>query len=99
MTDRPLMLFALHASAELGTAVAAALNRPLAAHEERQFEDGEHKTRPLDAVRGADVFVMHSLHGESEQSANDKLCKLLFFIGALKDSGAARVTALTPYLC
>ncbi|HXW40393.1 MAG TPA: ribose-phosphate diphosphokinase, partial [Xanthobacteraceae bacterium] len=32
-------------------------------------------------------------------SANDKLCRLLFFIGALKDAGAARVTALTPYLC
>jgi len=93
------MLFTLHGSAELGAAVAAALNRPLAAHEERQFEDGEHKTRPLEAVRGADVFVVYSLHGESEQSANDKLCKLLFFIGALKDSGAARVTALTPYLC
>ena len=33
------------------------------------------------------------------QSANDKLCRLLFFIGALKDAGAARVTAVTPYLC
>ena len=52
-----------------------------------------------DAVRGADVFVLHSLHGGQEQSVNDKLCRLLFFIGALKDSGAARVTALTPYLC
>ena len=72
---------------------------PLAAHEEREFEDGEHKTRPLEAVRGADVFVLQSLHGGPEQSANDKLCRLLFFIGALKDAGAARVTALLPYLC
>ena len=32
-------------------------------------------------------------------SANDKLCRLLFFIGALKDAGAARVTAVVPYLC
>ena len=31
--------------------------------------------------------------------ANDKLCRLLFFIGALKDAGAARVTAVVPYLC
>ena len=99
MTDRRMSLFALSATAELGVAVAAALNKPLAAHEEREFEDGEHKTRPLEAVRGADVFVLQSLHGGPEQSANDKLCRLLFFIGALKDSGAERVTALVPYLC
>jgi ribose-phosphate pyrophosphokinase len=99
MTDRPLCLFALHSTAALGSAVAAALSRPLAAHEEREFEDGEHKTRPLEAVRGADVFVIQSLNGEPEQSANDKLCRLLFFIGALKDAGAARVTACLPYLC
>jgi ribose-phosphate pyrophosphokinase len=99
MADQRLLLFALHATAELGAAVAAALDRPLAAHEEREFEDGEHKTRPLEAVRGADVFVVQSLHGGPEQSANDKLCRLLFFIGALKDAGAACVTALVPYLC
>ncbi len=99
MSDQQLCLFALHASAKLGVAVAAALDRPLAAHEEREFEDGEHKARPLEAVRGADVFVLQSLHGEAEQSANDRLCRLLFFIGALKDSGAARVTAVAPYLC
>ena len=99
MVDRRLLLFALHASAAFGSAVAAALGVPLAAHEEREFEDGEHKARPLEAVRGADVFVLQSLHSGPEQSANDKLCRLLFFIGALKDAGAARVTALTPYLC
>jgi len=99
MTDQRLLLFALNATAELGSAVAAALHRPLAAHEEREFEDGEHKTRPLEAVRGADVFVVQSLYGGPDQSANDKLCRLLFFVGALKDAGAARVTALVPYLC
>ena len=99
MTNRSLCLFALNATAALGSAVAAELSLPLAAHEEREFEDGEHKTRPLESVRGTHVFVMQSLHGEANQSANDKLCRLLFFIGAIKDSGAARVTALVPYLC
>ena len=89
----------LAASAELGAAVAAALAQPLATHEEREFEDGEHKARSLDAVNGADVYVVQSLHGGPEQSANDKLCRLLFFIGAVKNAGAARVTAVTPYLC
>jgi phosphoribosylpyrophosphate synthetase len=34
-----------------------------------------------------------------EDGPNDKLCRLLFFIGALKDAGAERVTAVVPYLC
>lgn len=99
MGTGPLRLFCLAASAELGAGLSAALGEPLAAHEEREFEDGEHKARPLDAVNGADVYVIQSLHGGPLQSANDKLCRLLFFIGAIKDAGAARVTAVTPYLC
>jgi len=96
--EAPPQLFALNASADLGARVATALGWPLAAHEERDFEDGEHKARPLDDVAGRDVYVLHSLHGEPGQSANDKLCRLLFFIGAAKDAGARRVTAVTPYL-
>jgi len=95
----PLRIFALAASKELGGAVARVLGQTLAVHEEREFEDGEHKTRPLDVVVGADVYVVYSLHGAPQQSANDKLARLLFFIGALKDTGAARVTAVVPYLC
>jgi ribose-phosphate pyrophosphokinase len=94
-----IQIFALHASMDLGKAIAGALERELSAHEEREFEDGEHKARPLVSVRGSDVYVIQSLHGDSSATANDKLCRLLFFIGALKDGGAARVTAITPYLC
>lgn len=98
-TSPGLRIFALEASAELGRKVSDAIGQALARHEERSFEDGEHKARPLDPVDGADVYVVQSLHGGPEESGNDKLCRLLFFIGALKDAGAARVTALTPYLC
>ncbi len=94
-----LRLFALQATVELGGGIARALGCELAAHEEREFEDGEHKVRPLDSVGGADVYVVQSLHGGPSESANDKLCRLLFFIGALKDAGAGRVTAIVPYLC
>jgi ribose-phosphate pyrophosphokinase len=94
-----LQLFVLNATAELGSAIAKALGRPVAPHEEREFEDGEHKARPLDNVRGADVYVVQSLHSGPDASPNDKLCRLLFFIGALKDCGAARITAVVPYLC
>lgn len=91
-------LFALESSRAWGQAVADRLGTTLAPHEERNFEDGEHKTRPLGSVRGQDVYVMHSLHADPAQGVNDKLCRLLFFIGALKDAGAARVTAVVPYL-
>jgi ribose-phosphate pyrophosphokinase len=71
----------------------------LAEHEERDFEDGEHKARPLESVRDKSVFVIQSLYGDDRQSVNDKLCRLLFFLGALRDASAARVTAVIPYLC
>jgi ribose-phosphate pyrophosphokinase len=99
MPGASLRLFVINASAPLGQSIAARLNVSLAAHEEREFEDGEHKIRPLDDVDGADVYVLQSLHGGPEQSPHDKLCRLLFMIGALKDSGAERVTAIVPYLC
>jgi len=93
------LIFAIGASRDLGQIVCAHLRADLAALEERDFEDGEHKTRPLQNVRNRDVYVIHSLAGDEEQSANDKLCRLLFLIGALKDAAAGRVTAVTPYLC
>lgn len=98
MNDTPACLFALEATRAWGEAVAARLSLPLTPHEERSFEDGEHKGRPLASVRGRDVYVLQSLYADSGQSVNDKLCRLLFFIGALKDAAAARVTAVVPYL-
>ena len=94
-----LSLFALNASREFGERVAGALGVPLVPHEEREFEDGEHKARPLESVRGRDVFVVVSLYGDEHQSVNDKLVRLLFFVGALRDASAGRITAVIPYLC
>jgi ribose-phosphate pyrophosphokinase len=93
-----MRLFALSDSADMGLAVAGNLGRQLDPHEERGFEDGEHKARPLVSVRGEHVVVIQGLHGGPSASPNDKFCKLLFFISTLKSNGAARVTALVPYL-
>jgi ribose-phosphate pyrophosphokinase len=93
-----LQLFALNATRELGAGVASRLGLDLSPHEEREFEDGEHKARPLVSVRARDVYVLQSLHGGPDQSPHDKLCRLLFFLGALRDAGAARLTAVVPYL-
>ena len=93
-----MRVFALNASRSFGERVASELGIPLSEHEEREFEDGEHKARPLVSVRGQDVYVIQSLHGGPEQSVNDKICRLLFFLGAMREGGAARITAVTPYL-
>ncbi len=94
-----LKLFALNRSHDFGKRVASSIGISLGTLEERDFEDGEHKARPLENVRGADVYVIHSLYGDEGQSVNDKLIRLLFFLATLKDAGAERVTAVTPYLC
>jgi ribose-phosphate pyrophosphokinase len=102
-TDMPLSrasiaLFAPAASAGFARSIAATLGIRLGAHEELEFTGGEYKLRPLESVRGRSVYVVHSLFGDSLGSANDRLCQTLFFIGALKDAGAGRVTACVPYL-
>ena len=96
--DRGPMLFALGPAGGLGERTAAHLGIRLARHELREFGGGEHKARPLDEVAERDVYVLQGLNGDLDASANDKLVRLLFFIGALKDAGARRVTAVAPYL-
>lgn len=92
-------LFALQDTRAFGEAVGKAMAEPLQPLEERVFEDGERKIRPLVSVRGADVYVVQSLHDGPAASVHDKLCHLAFCLGALRESGAARLTAAIPYLC
>ena len=80
MLKNSLRLFALEHSHALGHAIAGHLGLPLSPHEERVFDDGEHKARPLESVRGRSCYVVHSLFGEPSQSVNDKLNRLLFLI-------------------
>ena len=98
MNNEAPLVFALHASRSFGEGVARQLGISLSACEERDFEDGEHKSRPLVNVRNRDVFVIQSLYADTQQSVNDKLVRLLFFIGTLKDASAGRVMAVVPYL-
>jgi ribose-phosphate pyrophosphokinase len=92
------LLFSLDGHGRLNPALAEALDVAVAPHEDRRFEDGEHKLRPLVDPRGADAYVVCSLYGAPQDSPHDKLCRLLFFAATLRDHGAARVTAVLPYL-
>ncbi len=93
-----MLMFSLAPSNPFAQALADALDVTLSQHEERLFPDGERKLRPLVDPRDADAYVVHSLHGGPIDSPHDKLCQLLMFIATLKDHGAARVTAVVPYL-
>ena len=93
-----MLLFSLDPDGVLAPAIAAELDQALAPHEDRAFEDGEHKLRPLVDPRGADAYVIHSLHGGPQLSPHDKLFRLLTFCATLREHGAARITAVTPYL-
>ncbi|NMM12389.1 MAG: ribose-phosphate pyrophosphokinase [Rhodoferax sp.] len=93
-----MLLYSLDLDDTFAQGLADHLGITLAALENRSFEDGEHKLRPLLDPRGEDVFVIHSLHGDPQNSPHDKLCQLLLFIATLREHGAARVTAVVPYL-
>ena len=93
-----MLLYALDMAQPLFDEVARCLQQSIAQHEERVFEDGECKLRPLTDPAGHDVYVMQSLHGEPGLSAHDRLWRLWTFAATLRDHGAARVTAVIPYL-
>ena len=93
-----MKLFALEGSHRQGAAIAECLGLEPSPLEEREFEDGEFKIRPLVPVAGMDVCVVHSLYGDTSRSPSDKLWRTAVAIGALKDAGARHVSAVLPYL-
>lgn len=99
MTEFDALLFTLEGGGRLGRQVAAHLGVEPSPHETREFDGGEHKIRPLVNVRDRDVHVLAALAGDDGLSANDRLCRTLFFIGALREASARSVTAVVPYLC
>ncbi len=94
-----MLLFSLAEAHHITKPLAAALKVPLAPLEDRAFEDGEGKLRPPVSVRGEDVYIVQSLHGNADRSVHDRLCRLLFLTATLRDHGAARISIVAPYLC
>jgi len=93
------VIFDLDSSIAFGSIAVEAIGMTLSEHEEKDFPEGEHKIRSLVDVQNKRVFIIYSLYGEHQLTVNDKLCRLLFFIGSLKDAGASQVTVIAPYLC
>jgi ribose-phosphate pyrophosphokinase len=96
--SRPPLLCALGESQALGTEIASRARLEIVPIEERPFEEGEFKLRPLDSVRGRTVYVVQTLAGSAEAPVAQRLVRLLFLLFGLRDAGAVRVVALIPYL-
>ncbi len=93
MDDR-LRVFTGPASVRLGAEVCETLGVATAPYECRRFPDGEMQVEIQDAVGGCDVFLLQSTGPPVEQH----LMELLLLADACRRAGAARLTAIIPYL-
>lgn len=93
-----MLIFDLTPFHPLGAAMARILGREPAGLELRDFRHGQHKARPLVRVRGAAVVLFATLQDGPGLSCNDLLIRLLFLAATCRDHGAARVTAVVPWL-
>ena len=94
-----MKITALDESRDLAKRIADAAGFTVIPIEDRRFEDGEGKLRPLSEVRGETVCVVQSLYTDQDLSVHDKLCRLLILMATLRDHGASWIIALVPYLC
>lgn len=91
---KDLMLFAGSAGLPLAGAVAAELGIELGKRDLERFPDGECRVKVLETVRGHDVYLLSSTPSPVEAN----LFELLLLADACRRAGAARLTAITPYL-
>jgi len=93
VTKKHLMLFAGTSHPELAQEIADELGIPISPCEIRRFASSEIYVRPVDSVRGADVFIIQT----STPPVNETIMELLILIDAMKRASAKRVTAVIPY--
>lgn len=87
----------LSESHELASAIAREASVPLLPIEERAFDGGEFKLRPLESARGLRLFVVQSLAATEQAPVSQRLVRLLFLLQCLRDAGADARVVLLPY--
>lgn len=93
--EGPLLLFSGNSNPVLAQKVAGALEMPLGQAFAGEFPNGEIQVKIDENVRGADVFVLQSPHGEH---VDHSLMELLVMMDALRRASARRITAVIPYM-
>lgn len=81
----------------MASAIAHEAGLALLPVEERAFDGGEFKLRPLESVRGRRLFVVQSLAATDEAPVPLRLLRLLFLLQGLRDAGAGERLVLLPY--
>lgn len=89
-----IKLISVGAHPALATELAAELGVPLEPMELTAFADGEGKVLLASDLRGADVYLLQP----TSPPVNDHLMHLALAIDSARAAGAARVTAIVPYL-
>jgi ribose-phosphate pyrophosphokinase len=97
-TSHAPLVFAPGESRALGRTASDKAGIELASLEEREYEGGEFKLRPLQSVRGRTVFIVQSLAQTPDAPIAQRLVRLLFLLQGLRDAGASRTVAVIPYL-
>ncbi|HEX6106637.1 MAG TPA: ribose-phosphate pyrophosphokinase [Gemmatimonadales bacterium] len=89
-----LVLLAGTSNPALAEAIAAHLGVPLAEREASRFPDGEMQVEVRTSVRGCDIYLIQPTGPPVEEH----LFQLLLLADACRRAGAARLTAVVPYL-
>jgi ribose-phosphate pyrophosphokinase len=93
VTKKHLMLFAGTSHPDLANEIADEIGIPISPCEIRRFASSEIYVRPVDSVRGADVFIIQ----KHSPPVNEAIMELLIMVDAMKRASAKRVTAVIPY--
>jgi ribose-phosphate pyrophosphokinase len=94
VTDsKRMMVFAGTSNPELAEGVVRHLGIELGNVKIRKFANGEIYVRYLESVRGADVFIIQSIHG----AVNAAIMEMLIMVDAAKRASARSITAVVTH--
>jgi len=93
LNNHELKIFTGTGNPELAKKIAGYLKKPLGKADVKKFSNGESYARFLENIRGCDVFIVQSMHG----NVNDQLMELLILLDAAKRASAARVTPVISH--
>lgn len=93
MIISPLKIFSGSSHPELAKAIADHLTIDLSKTKVSRFASNEIYAKPLDSVRGCDIFVVQT----ATSQVNDDLMELFILADALRRSGAMKIHVVMPH--